>query len=451
MGQLEGVPKRRHRLRAVLRVAAQRAPQRLLELDVLELGHELADAARPFAVAMAKRVLVGQQLEQHHGDGEDIGAGVRRHEGLAQQLGRHVLRVAELHPGGCGHPRSRRLGEALGMPGVERVLQTADPEVDDLDQPVGLDHHVRGGEIAVDDAEVMCDLEGPANLQPDLHYRECVHPPDPGPEVPQVLAPQVLHDDEQLTIRRLVAVMDPNNVLMLNAGQHEPFTQETLLAVDPQVQFRVQHLDGQVAAQSQVVREVHFAHASLADELPQLDAAGEHPRRGPGLRHQIGGIWVVVVEGVVRVQLAAFNVLKLVVVLHSGPPHGTRFAPGQGSSFPKRHKIGAIFCRHAGPRLRRRVRRGPDDVAVHPARRGRGARRVGRSMTPSAERGLRVRMSPESNATRTTCASTTTIAARLRMVRSPSATMMVAGPARSCAAGMMRGVVMRPPRHPSTR
>ena len=82
-------------------------------------------------------------------------------------------------------------------------------------------------------------------------------------QVAEVLALHVRHGEPE-EVAHLARVEDPQDVRVLEPARHADLALEPVLA-DGARELGVQHLEGDVAAGGEVVREVHRRHAALAD------------------------------------------------------------------------------------------------------------------------------------------------------------------------------------------
>ena len=177
-------------------------------------------------------------------------------------LGRQVLRRAD----------DRTLLRHLARPG------SRDPEVGHLDDSLGVDDHVVGLDVAMDDAVAVCVAERRENL---TRVGDRDRDRARAARADQLLesAPlDVLHDDEVRAVglapvedRDDVRVREPRCMCRLAA---EALDELVVVRVAP-----VQHLDGHATAQLLVFSEVHVGHAAAA-ELPRDAIAPCEERSG---------------------------------------------------------------------------------------------------------------------------------------------------------------------------
>ena len=111
-----------------------------------------AGQRRLHVVAAAERRSAGEHLEQEEAERVDVGAGVDRLR--LHLLGREVPRGADDRAG------SRQVAPALGL---------RDAEVGDLDGPDVGDEHVRGLDVAMDDAVAVRMVERRGHAACDAH------------------------------------------------------------------------------------------------------------------------------------------------------------------------------------------------------------------------------------------------------------------------------------------
>ena len=210
--------------------------------------------------------LAGQHLEQHDTEGPDVGALVDR---LAPRLlGRHVGGGAEDEAGGgAGLGEGGRLREigarrgagALARPGL------GEAEVEDLDLAVRRHLHVRGLEVAVDDALLVSLLEGLGDLlrdgdrlvDRDLSALQALR---------EVLAFDQLHDEDvrlrSVRERRALEAVEVGDAGVVEGGEDLGLALEPGEAIGVGGEGLGEKLESHVAAQRRVGGAVDLAHAA---------------------------------------------------------------------------------------------------------------------------------------------------------------------------------------------
>ena len=182
------------------------------------------------------------------------------------------------------------------MPSTEPTLRDlgvlgrlGDAEVGELDHALVAAQQVAGLDVAVDDAVAVGVVEPPAGLREDVdrlaRVERAVLPEDLRARLPV----DVLHDDE--VARGLV--VEPEVEHLHDVGVHEPRGGQRL-AAEARDEARVlrqvlgEQLDGHVALQPRVERELDRRHAADAEAALQAVAVSEelvsHPR--PPDRHR---------------------------------------------------------------------------------------------------------------------------------------------------------------------
>ncbi len=205
----------------------------------------------------------GEELEEHHAGGVDVGAGI----GLAldDQLRSQVGDAADQHA----------LGGVLGL-GADGLGQ---PEVGDLDPAVVGDQHVLRLDVAVDQPRPVGRAEGREHR---LHQRQRPlrrHRALLDDGVPQGVAGDQLHHDEQGAVDGLVLalVVDRHDVGVRQSGgrprlAHEPGSEGFIVA-----EAGVHDLDRHRAVEPEVGAFVDAGHAPSGDPGADPVAAVEHP------------------------------------------------------------------------------------------------------------------------------------------------------------------------------
>ena len=157
-------------------------------IDVVDVargpaGCRVALAVEPLAGACRREGrLAGEQLVEHESQRVEIALG--RHGLSGELLRSHV---------------GRRPGKHLGA--LDLACQRGQAEVGDARAAATVEHHVGGLEIAVQDAELVRRGEPGAELARDLRRLLGRQPADATEQRGQVLAVDVLHREEVLSLR----------------------------------------------------------------------------------------------------------------------------------------------------------------------------------------------------------------------------------------------------------
>ena len=140
---------------------------------------------------------------------------------------------------------------------------------------VGVDHHVLRLDVAVDDAAAVREVERREQLHADEDRLVAAQAAAAADEVLERLALHVLHDDVVRAVD-LAPVVDADEVLLVEAGRGLGLAAE---ALDEGGVVQVplqQHLDGDVAAEREVLAQIHVGHAAAADLAHHAVPAADH-------------------------------------------------------------------------------------------------------------------------------------------------------------------------------
>jgi hypothetical protein len=172
-----------------------------------------------------------------------------------------------------------------------------------------------GGErVAVQDPALMRRPGRLADLQSHVDDLERVRPHTALDQLAERLALQQLHAQEQLAIRGLVAVVDTDDVAVVEQRERLRLADEPLTAIGAKLQRLAEHLDGDRSIQIEVVPAPHGSHAALADLVEHLDPAGEESTR-LHLGHEVRRVAVLVEQEMIHVVVVAFVALVALVVV----------------------------------------------------------------------------------------------------------------------------------------
>jgi len=147
-------------------------------------------------------------------------------------------------------------------------VHAGDAEIDDLGRSVGLNHHVRRFDVAMNDPAMVGISERVANLLDDAQLVDQQQLPARADQLVHGFATDELHDDEGHSVF-VAEIVDGDNVRVLqDAGlglavktlQHLRLAREAL----------GQRLDGHLAADALVLGAVNNAHASAAQDARGL-------------------------------------------------------------------------------------------------------------------------------------------------------------------------------------
>ncbi len=154
-----------------------------------------------------------------------------------------------------------------------------------------VDQHVRGFQVAVQDLALVCGRETGAELAGELERLVRWQPADAPQQRREILAVDVFHREEVLAagFRDVVHAAD---VRMRDLPRQPDFLMEARQPVGAMRELLRQELQRDRLSELQVVRTIHLAHATAAQQSDDAVAAGQH-RAGNELR---------AVEGVRRQQ-----------------------------------------------------------------------------------------------------------------------------------------------------
>jgi hypothetical protein len=158
----------------------------------------------------------GDHLVQDDAERVDVGAAIRA--AAHQLLGRHVLERAD------GGAHDRQVGRLRQIAAREDLR---DAEVEHLHDIVRRDEDVRGLEITVDDAEVVCLAQGRAHLGPDREHALPGQGAARAKQVEQRPALEQLHRDERQPIG-FAELVGRDDVRAEQLAQHDALAPEPL-------------------------------------------------------------------------------------------------------------------------------------------------------------------------------------------------------------------------------
>ena len=124
----------------------------------------------------------------------------------------------------------------------------------------------------MDEAVLVCECKRAADVDPQLERGANGQPPLTLDQLLQVLAVDVLEDDELATVG-LPAVDDGDDVRMLDSRGNTRLTPEAIDVIRVALVMLVEDLDRNRALQQAVTRAIDTGHAALADELLELVSA----------------------------------------------------------------------------------------------------------------------------------------------------------------------------------
>ena len=189
-----------------------------------------------------------------------------RHAVLDEQFGRHVLRCA-------------------GVDGVRIVGRDREAEIGDPCVAGAVDHHVRGFEIAMEDAAVVRRGQPGADLTRELDRLVLRKAPDPPEQRREIFAVDILHREEPAAVR-LAQVVQAADVLVRHLAR------DTQLVVELRQVHGVggdgvgQEFQGNGMVERQVLGAVHLAHAALAEQRHEPVAPGDNGSRCEAVRRR---------------------------------------------------------------------------------------------------------------------------------------------------------------------
>jgi hypothetical protein len=194
-----------------------------------------------------EQYLVRQNLEEGDTEAEDIRAAVGRL--AAKLLRRHIAGCSDDDPG-------------LGLGGMR---YPGDTEIHDFGATILGDENIRRFDIPVNDTVTMGVRQPPAYLSDDLEpstYRERIRLD----ELIEVSASEQLHGDEGRAVLIIAEVVNRDDVGVVEPGDRPGFALEThphFLVINGSAHH---DLDGHVALEKSVMREVDHPHAASADQ-----------------------------------------------------------------------------------------------------------------------------------------------------------------------------------------
>ena len=245
----------------------QRGPVDLLAQDRSQrVAHGLA----------LEEPLAAQHLEEHDSEGPDVGPLVDR--AAAGLLGGHVAGGAEDQAGGGAGVGERRGLRQVGRRSGRRVAAPGlgEPEVEHLDLAVRRDLHVRGLQVAVDDAFLVRFLERLGDLACDLDRLLGRDRSAPEP-LREVLAEHELHGEEADGAGRAVGphLLEREQPGDVRVRQRRQQLGLALEALEPRRVGREgvgQELERDAAPEPRVGRLPDLAHPARSE--PCLDLVG---------------------------------------------------------------------------------------------------------------------------------------------------------------------------------
>src|SRR5581483_5427917 len=154
-----------------------------------------------------------------------------------------------------------------------------DPEARLLAERAALEDQVRGLDVAVDDLPGVRVAEAFEELRRDPDRAPRREGPSLVEDLPQVLALGELHDDE-VEAALVVEVVDLDDRRVVEAPRRARLALEALEVARDLDEARVEHLDGHVAVEPEVVATIDGADraraAALDEEAAAEDGAREH-------------------------------------------------------------------------------------------------------------------------------------------------------------------------------
>ena len=205
------------------------------------------------------RALSGQHLIDDNAERVEV---ARRTERLAHELlGAHVSRRTD--------------GDARARDAARRVDVAGDAEVEQLDGAARCEHQVLRLEIAVENTERVRAVEAIGNSVQDAE--SLVDPKWTGASQPlsNRLALDELHGDEKLAIGGAIEIVDLRNARMADLGREQRLAPKAVLRIDVLSDLGVQKLDGCLAAEVDMLREVDGPHAAGTEKAQQPVASGK--------------------------------------------------------------------------------------------------------------------------------------------------------------------------------
>src|SRR5262249_8718550 len=151
-----------------------------------------------------------------------------------------------------------------------RGPQVGDPEVEDLDEPLGADDEIAGLDVAMHDARLVRVREAGADFFDQLEFaidrQRWTEPED----LDERLAAHVLHGDERKAVL-FTDVVDRDDVRMAQASGGARLARKPIAELC-RVEILLEHLDGHGATDARIPRTVERARAALGEEVEDFVA-----------------------------------------------------------------------------------------------------------------------------------------------------------------------------------
>ncbi len=213
-------------------------------------------------------------------------------ERLALHLLRRHVRGGAEHLADPGHRLGRQLARL--RPGLPR-RQLGEPEVEDPDPALGVDHHVVGLEVAVGDAAVVGRAQGVGQRDGDLEELRQRHAPL-GDQLAETAPRDELHGEEVDAVGLLDRV-EVDDVRVVQGGEGPGLALEAVQPLAVRRQLRRQDLERHLAPQLGVLGPVDHPHPALTELVEDpivseglADHAPPRPEQLPaGLFPQLAG------------------------------------------------------------------------------------------------------------------------------------------------------------------
>ena len=203
-----------------------------------------------------ERALAREHFVQH--EPERVHVGPRRDLAPFLLFRRHVA------------GRSRDLGRVAPLVGEIRETKVRDARA-----ASSVDQHVRGLQIAMQDAAVVCRRETGAELACELERLVRWQPADAPQQRREILAVDVLHREEVLAAG-FADVVDAAHVRMGDLPREPDFLMEARQPVGAMRDLLRQELERDGLSELQVFSSIDFAHAAAAQQADDAVAAGQH-------------------------------------------------------------------------------------------------------------------------------------------------------------------------------
>ena len=215
-----------------------------------------------------------ERLEHAEAEGPQVGATVEGQPGGV--LGREVGRGAA--PAPCGrHRASGGIARPLGGRGPHRA-GPSQPEVGDLREPVGGQHHVRRLHVPVHEALRVRVVQPPGQLDRDVEDALRGVQAAGADRVVQAAPVDVLREDERGPGEAADVVARDHVRVEAEVHPRLRLALEQLRAVRRVQRGRERHLDREVEVPPPVAHAVDAAHAALAEDAPRPRTAPARPR-----------------------------------------------------------------------------------------------------------------------------------------------------------------------------